>query len=82
MVKNGMDSDKTSVFAAGHSAGGSYLSEYLHTDPTDDDMIEKIKGMVLIGSYIKRVYYNSKSKVPVLTVQGDLDGVTRISRIA
>ena len=57
MEKNGMNLDNTTIFAAGHSAGGSYLSEYLHTETIDNEVFGKIKGMILIGSYIKRVYY-------------------------
>ncbi|KAK3105881.1 hypothetical protein FSP39_007723 [Pinctada imbricata] len=64
-----------SVFLAGHSLGGMMVSSYArkHTD--------QLKGALLFSSYLTREHRLKDYPLPVLTLTGDLDGLTRITRI-
>nr|KAG5698630.1 hypothetical protein BaRGS_003144 [Batillaria attramentaria] len=74
LKKKGMTSHN--VFLAGHSLGGVFVGEYgqKHAD--------QLKGILLFASYLTRDVRLSDYPLPVLTISGDLDGQTRITRIA
>ncbi|CAH1783498.1 unnamed protein product [Owenia fusiformis] len=63
------------VFLAGHSLGGVFLKRFVHTH------VASTAGMVLYGAYFSKGELAS-FPVPTLTLSGDLDGLTRITRIA
>ncbi|XP_078596658.1 uncharacterized protein LOC144873281 [Branchiostoma floridae x Branchiostoma japonicum] len=70
MVQGGM---KTDVFFIGaHSLGGTFLQMYLSDNP------RQAKGMLLWGSYLTNSYPMATFPVPVLTLNGDLDGLVRL----
>ena len=63
------------VFFAGHALGGVILQEYLQNHSTT------AKGQILWGSYLLEKYRNTTYRVPTLTIGGELDGLTRVTRI-
>ncbi|XP_071104987.1 uncharacterized protein [Haliotis cracherodii] len=72
--KRGMTSDN--IFLAGHSLGGVFVGEY------GNSHAHELKGILLLASYITKGNALSQYPIPVLTISGDLDGLTRITRIA
>ncbi|KAH8046346.1 hypothetical protein JL720_16424 [Aureococcus anophagefferens] len=64
------------VFVAGHSPGGIFSQALVHGS--------SYAGLVLLGSYLSTVYgYDVASfPKPVLTLGGELDGLTRVTRLA
>ncbi|XP_050408424.1 uncharacterized protein LOC126823559 [Patella vulgata] len=70
--KDGMTTNN--VFVAGHSLGGVFVGNYGKSNP--------VKGILLFGSYLTKGNKLSDYPVPVLTISGDLDGLTRVTRIA
>ncbi|KAK7249816.1 hypothetical protein SO694_00005045 [Aureococcus anophagefferens] len=64
------------VFVAGHSLGGIFSQALVHGS--------SYAGLVLLGSYLSTVYgYDVASfPKPVLTLGGELDGLTRVTRLA
>ncbi|XP_067654544.1 uncharacterized protein [Haliotis asinina] len=72
--KSGMTSNN--VFLAGHSLGGVLVGNY------GKSHANQLKGILLLASYITTGNPLSLYPVPVLTISGDLDGNTRITRIA
>ena len=76
MLAEGLQ-ESASLYLVGHSDGGDGLL---------DDMLSEnsnIKGYILMGSFIKRTYYSLyTSSKKILTIQGDLDGLVRVTRIA
>mmetsp|Transcript_3814 Transcript_3814/g.5919 ORF Transcript_3814/g.5919 Transcript_3814/m.5919 type:complete len:579 (+) Transcript_3814:59-1795(+) len=83
LEKKGVSNIK-SVFFAGHSLGGAMVQDYVASN-----MKEDVKGMVLLGSFLTRKYKKNRFPntpqyefpVPTLTVGGELDGLSRITRI-
>ena len=74
MKSKGMN-DSVPVFFAGHSLGGVILQDYLQNHST------LAKGQILLGSFLLEKYRNTTYKVPTLTIGGELDGLTRVTRI-
>ncbi|KAK3584320.1 hypothetical protein CHS0354_017131 [Potamilus streckersoni] len=73
-LKNlGMKSNN--YFLAGHSLGGVFVGMYGMSHPT------QLKGILLYASYLTREHALHAYPVPVMTLSGDLDGLTRITRI-
>jgi len=64
------------VFLAGHSLGGIFGRQVASS--------MGLAGLILLGSYTARDGSESLTEygIPVLTLAGDLDGLTRITRIA
>ncbi len=73
MEKAGMK-NKT-FFIAGHSQGGATLQAFVKSNS------QGVTGMILMGSFITRDNYNTSYPVPTLTIGGELDGLTRVTRI-
>ena len=65
----------TSIFFAAHSLGGIILQNYIHDNPSMGF------AQVLMGSYILRKYRDDTYPVPTLTIGGELDGLSRVTRI-
>ena len=65
----------TSVFFAGHSLGGAVLQDYVYNDA------KAAPGQILLGSFLLRKYRNETYPVPTMTIGGELDGVSRVTRI-
>ena len=63
------------VFVAGHSLGGSMI-QHLNLNEA------KIDGFVLLGSFIARNKKDYLKTIPSLTIAAELDGLTRLGRIA
>ena len=63
------------IFFAGHSLGGVILQDYLQSRSTIS------KGQILLGSFLLEKYRNVTYNVPTLTIGGELDGLTRVTRI-
>ena len=63
------------VFYAGHSLGGAVIQEYVYK------YAKKSHGQILMGAYLLRKYRNETYPVPTLTIGGELDGLTRVTRI-
>ncbi|ESO97510.1 hypothetical protein LOTGIDRAFT_228186 [Lottia gigantea] len=64
------------VFVAGHSLGGVFVGNYGKSNS------KLVKGIILFASYLTKGNKLADYPVPVLTVSGDLDGLTRCTRIA
>ncbi|KAK7098991.1 hypothetical protein V1264_003199 [Littorina saxatilis] len=69
----GMTSDN--IFLAGHSLGGVFVGQYGSSNAS------KLKGILLYASYLTRDVKLASYPLPVLTISGDLDGQTRLTRI-
>jgi len=70
--------DTTNLFVVGHSLGGIIGQGYIADNSTG------IMGLVLLGKFLSFDYQDPQVNypVPVLTISGELDGLTKISRIA
>ena len=75
LKKAGMSSDAKIVYLA-HSLGGVMSQIHLTGDKPAAD------ALILYGSTILRKYRSSPFKLPILTVDGDLDGLLRVTRQA
>ena len=69
-----MGMNTTIVFLAGHSQGGIVLEDYVDTSSS------AVSGLILMGSFLQRKYKNSSFPVPTLTINGELDGLCRVTR--
>lgn len=76
--QTGLDFDARHVFLAGHSMGGVVAETLAQTFPC--------AGVMLLGSYLAHglggVPTAAAYPRPVLTVGGELDGLTRVTRVA
>ncbi|XP_053384572.1 uncharacterized protein LOC123535953 [Mercenaria mercenaria] len=63
------------IFLAGHSLGGLFVGMYGLSHAS------QLKGVMLFASYLTRSHRLRDYPLPVLTISGDLDGLTRITRI-
>ncbi|XP_069106210.1 uncharacterized protein [Argopecten irradians] len=63
------------IFLAGHSLGGQITANYVLNHHRG------LSGALLFGSYLTRTVEPTSYPVPVLTIAGDLDGLTRLTRI-
>ena len=76
LYRAGMPTNAT-VFLGGHSLGGitSQALAFKH--------VNQLAGQILIGSFLERKYRASNATYPVstLTLSGELDGLTRVTRI-
>jgi len=68
----------STVFVVGHSLGGFMGQDFLAENATG------IKGLVLLGKFMKFQYQDPQINfpVPVLTISGELDGLSKITRLA
>ncbi len=73
MTAAGMNANRTVLFA--HSLGGVMAQNWL-------DDASKADGLVLYGSTLLRSHRASPLPVPTLTLDGDLDGLLRVTRQA
>ncbi|XP_038059607.1 uncharacterized protein LOC119730686 [Patiria miniata] len=73
----GMSRFGVPTFMAGHSLGGTFVQDYVASNAN------QVSGLLLWGSYLtgtNRVL--ADYPVPVMHLSGDLDGLTRITRLA
>ncbi|KAL4225676.1 hypothetical protein ACF0H5_016365 [Mactra antiquata] len=63
------------IFLAGHSLGGVFVGMYGKKHPS------KLAGVMLFASYLTKPNRLRDYPVPLLTLSGDLDGLTRITRV-
>ena len=73
MQNAGMKTDK--IFYAGHSLGGATLQSFVKSNPNG------VTGVILMGAFVSRGNYNTSYPVPTLTIGGELDGLSRVTRI-
>lgn len=73
MTEQGMNT--SSIFYSGHSLGGAMIQDYVYKNSNSS------WGQILMGAYLLRKYRNQTYPVPTLTVGGELDGLTRVTRI-
>lgn len=73
-------STNASLFMAGHGAGGITLQDWLAEE--ERVSVSNLKGQVLLGSYLQRKYRSSGYPLATLTLGGELDGLTRVTRLA
>ena len=71
----GAGMDTMTVFFAAHSLGGIILQDYLFNNK------EAVSAQVLMGAYLLRKYRTQTYPVPTLTIGGELDGLSRVTRI-
>ena len=74
MTQQGMNA--SSIFYSGHSLGGAILQDYVFKNSDNSS-----QGQILMGAYLLRKYRNETYPVPTLTIGGELDGLTRVTRI-
>ncbi|MBM4251874.1 MAG: hypothetical protein FJ146_07875 [Deltaproteobacteria bacterium] len=78
LKERGVDQPASHVFLAGHSAGGIFAS--------DAPLRFKLPGLILLASYLPRTPVIGKNlndyQRPVLTLGGELDGLTGINYMA
>jgi hypothetical protein len=86
------------VYVGGHSLGGIFLPNLLDDDEPDNDLVDQIAGLVQLGSFVSREQKRKQKKkerdgiiaatrsafdrTPRLVLNGDLDGLIRVARIA
>ena len=65
------------LFLSGHSLGG-FVSQILAIKYS-----QQLSGQILLGAFLQRIYQSSNTTYPVstLTISGELDGITRVTRI-
>jgi hypothetical protein len=70
--------NSTDIFVAGHSLGGYVAQDFLYENSTG------YKGLILLAKFIRFEYKNPEVNfpLPVLTIGGELDGLSKISRLA
>ena len=73
MTEQGMNA--SAVFYSGHSLGGAMIQDYVYKNGNSS------RGQILMGAYLLRKYRNQTYPVPTLTVGGELDGLTRVTRV-
>ncbi|KAH3877193.1 uncharacterized protein LOC127871066 [Dreissena polymorpha] len=73
LQKDGFHGD--SFFLAGHSLGGVFVADYGLSNSS------ALLGVLLWASYLTRPRLLRDYPVPLLTISGDIDGLTRITRI-
>ena len=68
------------LFLAVHSQNpsGSIVQDFL---AGKNNLPEKVSGLILLGSFLKRSYQSTSFPIPTLTVGAELDGVCRLTRI-
>jgi hypothetical protein len=65
------------LFVVAHSLGGATIQIYTEAKRS------MFKGQVLLGAFLLRLFLNgTTNNIPTLTVGGELDGLSRVSRIA
>ncbi|XP_048728530.2 uncharacterized protein LOC125646336 [Ostrea edulis] len=67
-------SNSSPVFLAGHSLGGTMVAMYGQKNPD-------LTGVLLYAAYLTKGNKLKDYPVPVMTLSGDLDGLTRITRV-
>ena len=79
-------SDTRLLYAFGHGTGSFPLQgwaiRYIANQQKVKPYPAPLKGVILLGSYLQRKYRNITFPTGVLTIAGDMDGMTRITRIA
>lgn len=77
MYSAGM-SQNTPIFYSGHSLGSVIVQDYLV-----NNSIANAAGQILTGGFLQRKYFwpNFTYPVPTLTIGGELDGLSRVTRI-
>ncbi|XP_063426640.1 uncharacterized protein LOC134710278 isoform X2 [Mytilus trossulus] len=65
------------VFLAGHGDGGHRASSYGHSIFHKN----RLDGVLLFSSFLSGSYRLNNYPYPVLTISGDLDGVTRVTKM-
>ncbi|CAL1535766.1 unnamed protein product [Lymnaea stagnalis] len=73
--KNGMKQD-SDVFLAAHGHVGHLAADYAQAVP------HTLRGLILLGTFLPRRFNVVSFPLPVLTLVGEIDGVTRITRVA
>lgn len=70
--------NSSDVFMVGHSLGGFLGQDFLAENATG------YKALILLGKFMRFKYKNPASDfpVPVMTISGELDGLSKISRLA
>lgn len=74
MGSAGMPKD-AKIFFLAHSLGGIILQDYLASNP------KLATGQVLLGSFLLSKYRNVTYPVPTMTLGGELDGLSRVTRV-
>jgi hypothetical protein len=74
MAAAGMNANRTVLVA--HSLGGVMSQQYVSSGR------QGLDGLILYGSTLLRTYRHSPLPLPTLTIDGDLDGLLRVSRQA
>lgn len=69
--------EQTSILLGGHSLGG-FTSQILALKYT-----KQLSGQILLGAFLQRIYQSTNASYPIstLTISGELDGITRVTRI-
>lgn len=79
-------SDTRLLYAFGHGTGSFPMQDWAVTYIAGQQKVKPypapLKGVILLGSYLQRKFRNTTYPTGVLTIAGDMDGVTRITRVA
>ncbi|XP_059154584.1 uncharacterized protein LOC131940024 [Physella acuta] len=67
---------KHDLFLAAHGQPGQVAANYAEA------MYETLRGLILLGSFLPKMFNFVSFPLPVLTLIGELDGVTRVTGIA
>ena len=69
-------SSSSKLYLAGHSLGGTAAAGWTLSNS------DKVSGLIQLGSFLDRKYRYQQINFPVLMVGGEMDGLSRITRLA
>ncbi|ESO97241.1 hypothetical protein LOTGIDRAFT_159263 [Lottia gigantea] len=72
----GLNVDEADIFLAGHGSRGSFAVEFGLQES------EMLGGIILFGSLLPSAVKSSAFPLPLLTITGELDGLTKITDVA
>lgn len=70
------------IYLIGHSLGGKTALDYYIEDSKNPENAQSIEGVVMLGSIPQRTVREASEHLNVLVLGGELDGLSRLTRLA